>query len=279
MNRCHHPTHPLTIMASPLIHLGHSALYEVCYEHGIPFTKALVTEYDEWIQTHVCTDEMGCDHVHEFITPKIPPKVLIPVYVKTLAGELISLNYRGKIQDLVLQLREDNPEDYPLGRVQVVPLDPQQTVVVPESVFGVIVHPPPTMIQHVTTSIWCDTNDIPWRMYHFHINGAAAFLPSPYMADPAVYLARHGPIDLHITYRCDTGAFQLQNYTQHNYWNHNGPHAVHLYPYSPNTATIQGLAAGIRFYNTPAIGLAPAYQLRPEAQKELISIYECITMK
>ena len=254
-------------MSLPISAGSSNALLQACTRASIPFTLDLHAEFEEWYRTH------PSEEVEEFLAPRLPPPSQeIPVYVKTLVGDLLLLPYRGTTQDLACQLAEHDPETYPLHRVTVFPLrdDPTDPVVA-EDVFGVFVRPPTRCIQYIKTSTWYDFTRTPWLIYHFTVNGSVA-LEGTCVQPAARRFAKQPPLELFVSYDVLKKSFTVRDYSKHN---HTYGKSFHLTPMCPEVISIEELAEMVGFYTSPTL-MASNYTLTAEAQAELIALYDAV---
>lgn len=93
-------------------------LMTICVKKNLKCDPSMVDAYMEWKKAIEFPPKTNLyEKCSRFIQETVSKEVAIPIYAKTLTGELIPLVYRPQhdSRDLLLQLQEISPEEFPLG--------------------------------------------------------------------------------------------------------------------------------------------------------------------
>lgn len=121
-------------------------LLTICVKRNLRYTDQLYEQYTEWKKVREFAPKTNLyQKVYRFLGETFPEEEekenAIPIYAKTMTGELIPLNYHphSDKRDLQLQLQQVDPNQFPLGSTKLVRLseDPSEPVK-EEEIFGIL---------------------------------------------------------------------------------------------------------------------------------------------
>lgn len=119
-------------------------LFKLCIERNILYSEQLFENYTEWKK--VTEFDHGSNRYTKmlrFLQENVSDKNGIPIYAKTMTGELVPLVYHVGYdkRDLQFQLQTVDPEQFPMGSTNIVRLREDSSEPVKEGeVFGIFQH-------------------------------------------------------------------------------------------------------------------------------------------
>lgn len=122
-------------------------LLTLCVKRNLQYTNTLFETYVEWKKTVEFAPKTNLyQKTSRFLQETFPEEEkenAIPIYAKTMTGELIPLNYypHSDKRNLQLQLQQVDPEQFPLGSTNIVRLsDDPSAPIQQEEIFGILQH-------------------------------------------------------------------------------------------------------------------------------------------
>lgn len=119
-------------------------LMDICIKQNLKCNASMVDQYMVWKQTIEFPPNTNLyQKCTRFVNEIFPEEAGIPIYAKTLTGELIPLVYHPHhdSRDLLLQLQIISPEEFPLGSTTIARLCEEEEAPVKEGdLFGLFHH-------------------------------------------------------------------------------------------------------------------------------------------
>lgn len=111
-----------------------NVLYTICVKKNLKCDPSMVDAYMAWKQTIEFPPKTNLyEKCSRFIQETIPVAEGIPIYAKTMTGELIPLVYHPHhdSRDLLLQLQQISPEEFPVGSATLARLCEEEELSAP----------------------------------------------------------------------------------------------------------------------------------------------------
>lgn len=137
-------------------------LLTLCVKGNIPFKESLIDDYLTWKQQLPQDEKLNAYKKAVRFMEQLPSRI-VPVMIKTLAGDLFPIEYDEKqgIQGMVVQLNRMDPQTFPPHLTKVFRLLEDDCPVEEGEIFGVLIHAPAYSIRVIEVEPWVQSDRQP----------------------------------------------------------------------------------------------------------------------